>query len=255
MGLFSSIAGAGLNLLGSKLSQRSQERGAQAALSAGAPFSVKSRLGSTVFNAGTGRLDIRPNPNFNRGIQRAGQIGLRSLNDLQSLDFEGREMAELERLQTLRAPLFADARAGLQSRLFNQGRLGAARGGGLTDRLFNPETAGLEEAIARTQLGDIGAARQMSQDEQRFLLGQATGAFQLPGIIQAPLFDQARIGIAARTPQALAAMQAQPHLSQARTTEGFFGALGQGLGGLGDSLFGGGGGSNFVNLRSHEGRF
>jgi len=230
MPLLGSLIGAGVSLLGSRLGNRQQQQGVNAALAAGGPFDVRGPFGRADFDGSD--LNVQLGGKFSQGLNRSAALGNRALGSLGALDFRAREQAELDRLQRLRQPQIDLARAQQQSSLFNRGRLGLARGGGLSGQLFNPETAGLEEAILRAQLGDIGSARQFSQQEQGFLLDQAGGLFGLAGDIGNRGLQQAQLGIAARNPAGLAGLAAGPGFARARTTEGFFGALGNTIGGL-----------------------
>ena len=231
------LIGGAVSLLGQRKANRDFERGVDQAVQGAAPFSGVLPGGNTVgFQNG----------NFNIGLGNEtsdaffrSQLGAANrLNTLFGTSFLDRENQELARLQQLRQPSIDAARASLQERLVNRGRGGFARGGGLSGRLFNPETAGLEEAILRAQLGDIGAARQFSQQEQDFLLGQARGAAQLGNTLLAGPLEGARLGIAAANPGvATAGLRTQPALAQARTTQGFFGSLGNTIGGAVGGLF------------------
>jgi len=230
MALLGSLLGAGVSLLGSKLGNKQQQSGVNQALQAGGPFNVSGPFGRAKFK--DGKLSVGLSGNTRSGFNQAGALGAGALGQLGSTDFLGREQDEFDRLQQLRQPGIDRARSGLQSQQFNRGRLGLGVGGGLSGRLFNPETAAQEEAIMRTQLGDIGAARQSSQQDQNFLLGQAGGLFGLQGQLGQQGLQQAQLGIGARNPAALAGLAAQPGFSRARTTEGFFGSLGNSIGGL-----------------------
>lgn len=259
MGLFSSIAGAVAGpLIGGILGREGDDRAArnvdqssQAILAAGGPFNVSGPGGQAGFQDGTLTTSFGGSPGFANVFNQANMVAQQNLGALSGgADFFGREQAEFERLQRLRQPSIQAARAGLQERLFNRGRSGFGRGGGLSGNLFNPESAALEEAILRAQTGDIREARNLSQQDQEFLLNQgrvAQGISQ--GVASFPL-QQAQLGINARNPFAGAAGQGD--LVRARSNQGFFNSLGNTVGGLdfGGLFNQGGGDEDFISLRS-----
>lgn len=224
------LVSAGAGLLGNAIAGKQERRGAGAALEASRPYSVTSPFGSALFGDGT--LDLSLEPELANAFRRANLQGRRALSLLNNTNFQQREENELERLRRLRAPQIDEARSRLQSQLLSRGRLGLGRGGGLTGGLFNPETAALEEAIARAQLGDIAAARDFARADERHLLAQAQGLFGVSSQIGSRPLRAAHLGILASTPAAIAAMQGTPYANQAAGTRGFFGGLAQGIGGL-----------------------
>jgi len=239
MSIFSSLLSGGLGLLGNKLAGDRLQSGANAAMAAVAPQEVRSPLGTLDTNKG--KLDVRLPGQLQGIFSQANELGSRSLSDLGSMDFKGREAAELERLQTLRRPEIDRARSRLQSQLLNRGRIGLGVGGGLGKGLFQPESAALEEAILRSQLGDIGAARQFSQQEQSFLGNQAKGLFGIGQGIAGGALDAARLGLAGRAPAGIAGLQAGVGAARGNSLGSFFSALGTGFSGGGLSgLFLGG---------------
>ena len=193
------------------------------------------RLAGTpgLFDQNSRLLNISPSATQSQAAQNAQMFGLNTLSDLNSLNFQGREAAELARLQQLRAPEFGAARNQLRSQQLARGREGLGVGGGLQSRLFNPQSAALEEAIARAQLGDISAARQMSQQEQAFLMNQAQQGFGLSNQILAPALQVAQLSLGGRsgTSPSAALAAGVPASNAANSTRGFFSGLGQSISG------------------------
>jgi len=258
MGLFSSIAGAVAGPLiggllgreGDDRAERDVRRSSQAVLQAAQPFNVSGPGGQANFQ--DGRLTTGLDGGFQSTFGFSNLIGRQALGDLSRLPFEQREQHEFDRLQRLRQPSIAAARAGLQERLFNRGRTGFGRGGGLTGSIFNPESAALEEAIMRSQLSDVGAARDLSQGQQSFLLGQAERAQGLSQRTAGFPLAQAQVGLNARNP--FAGVAGQGDLVSARSNQGFFNSLGNQLGSLDlGGVFTGGGSFNQVDPRIFEG--
>ena len=236
MGLFSSIAGAGLSLLGNKLAGKQERRGAAAQMEAVDPLDIRGPLGRAEFSGGDLTLSL-PGP-LNQAFNQANRLGSGLLSDLGRMDFQGREAAELERLQTLRQPSIDIARERLMSNLLNRGRLGAAEHRGVSGLAYQPEIAAQEEAIARMQLGDIAAARDFSQQEQGFLLNQATGLFGLGQGIGSGATEAGRLSLGGRAPVGAALAQGLPAYNAAAGTRGFFGGLADYFGSNPD-IFGG----------------
>jgi len=244
MAILSSLISGGLGLLGNKIAGNQLQGGANAALNAVQPREVRSPLGNLDTN--DGKLNVSLPGQLGGIFSQANTLGARSLSDLGSMDFRGREASELERLQTLRRPEIDRARSQLQSQLLNRGRIGLGVGGGVSKGLFQPESAALEEAIMRTQLGDIGAARQFSQQEQGFLQNQAQGLFGIGRGIAGGALGAASLGLAGRNPQGIAALQSRPGAAQGSSLGGFFSGLGSSLGNQDFSGVFGGGDADFI---------
>ena len=234
MALFDDLLGAGLGFLGTRLASNQEQGAVNRALQLANPVSVAGPTGLASFSDGL--LTLGLTPQLQQAFNQAGASGLSALNTLGGANFATREANELARLQALRQPQIDAARASLQSQLANRGRLGVGAGGGITPGLFNPESAALEEAIARTQLSDIAAARDFSQQEQSFLANQARDLIGIGNQIQQPLQQNALLGIQSRLPSALAGLAAQPGFNEANTTRGFFSGLGNTLGGIGGAI-------------------
>ena len=239
MGLFDTIAGGLVSgifgSLGSKSASRQESQAVQTAQQAANPLSVFSPTGYSVFDADNQRIMTGLNQQLGTGLTRSSTLANRALGNYFWDDFGGKSTAnvqrEVGRLGQLRAPSIANARASLQSQLLNRGRLGLGVGGGLSGRAFNPEVAGQEEAILRAQLGDIGYAQDRARQRKQDLLWEATGLFNLSSGISGVAGRDAALGIAARVPGSIAALQAQPGFNQGASTRNFFSGLGTTLGG------------------------
>ena len=229
MSIFGSLLGGAVGLLGQKLGNDDREEAAEKAFQRSRPISVSGPGGASTFEDDS--LNLSLNPQLERFQQGLGGAAESALGNLRGMDFQGREAAELNRLRTLRRPEIDKARAALQSRLVARGRTGLGIGGGLSGNLFNPESAALEEAILRADLGDIGAARGFSQQEQNFLLGQVGG---LSGIQQDVLGGPEALGalsVGGAPSAAVSTLQAQPGFTAANQRNDFFASLGQGIAG------------------------
>lgn len=229
MSIFGSLLGAGIGLIGQKMGNDDREEAAQRAQESARPISVSGPGGSSIFDQENEQLNLSLNPQLQRFQQGLGGAAESTLGSLRGLDFQGREQAELQRLRTLRRPEIDQARSALQSRLVARGRTGLGIGGGLGGRMFNPESAALEEAILRTDLGDIGAARGFSQQEQNFLLSQLGG---LSGIQQGVLGGPEALGalsVGGRPGAGVSALQAQPGFTSAQQKNDIFAGFGRGV--------------------------
>ena len=102
MAILSSLISGGLGLLGNKIAGNQLQGGANAALNAVQPREVRSPLGNLDTN--DGKLNVSLPGQLGGIFSQANTLGARSLSDLGSMDFRGREASELERLQTLRRP-------------------------------------------------------------------------------------------------------------------------------------------------------
>lgn len=227
MSIFGSLLGGAIGLFGQSRADDAREEAADKAFQRSQPISVTGPGGASTFE--DGQLNLSLNPQLQRFQQGLGGAAEGALGSLRGMDFQGRETAELDRLRTLRRPQIDQARAALQSRLVNRGRTGLGIGGGLQSGLFNPESAALEEAILRTDLGDIGAARGFSQQEQNFLLGQAGGLSSIQQDVLRGPESLGALSVGGRPSGAVSALQAQPGFARANNTENFFAGLGQGI--------------------------
>ena len=230
MALLSSLIGGGVGLLGQRFASDDREDAAQAALEASRPIDTLGTTGKAVWDTGDQKFKIKLSPALMRQAEALGITVDQLTGALNQTDFEGREAAELERLREIRRPSIDRARADLQDRLLRRGRLGAGVGGGRTGRLFNPESAALEEAIFAADLGDIGASRDFARGDERHLLQQLVGASNLQrGILTQPE-SLAALSRGFTPPAATQALQAVPGFASADTTQGFFSSLGAELG-------------------------
>lgn len=230
MSLFGGLIGGGLGLIGELIGGGEREEGVEAALEASRPISVTGPTGRAMFDEANRQFNLSLHPELRERLDELRAVSGGVLTDLGATDFAGREAAELDRLRTLRQPQIDQARSQLQSRLLARGRLGVGVGGGLGGRLFQPETAALEEAILRSDLGDIGAAREFARGDERFLLQQLQGLMGLESDIRSSPERLAGIGIQARPPAAVASMQALPGLQRGDFISGLFGGLGNVIG-------------------------
>ena len=256
MSLFGSILGAGVSLLGSGLSNRSSRRGSQAALAAMQPQIISAtELENSLsprFQTNLGLLQSIVDPGETMFIPpNLHQESILRLRDTIREDPRNLEASFLSRLRQRAGPGEAQARAQARARVFNQGRLGLLTGGGVTGR-FNPELASLEEGLARADLQRQDLAFDMARRDQatrvgmdQMLLGLLSGLRQerLSGRLAASAEQRAIHGVPRVFMPSPAAGQfaAAPHLQQARSTEGFFSGLGQGIADSGLFNFGGGG--------------
>ena len=229
MALLESIVGAGIGLLGQELlADDSKQAAVEDALEASRPITTVGPTGEARFDGD--KMRLRLTPQLQAQATRLN-IPIHSLlGTLSETDFEGREMAELDRLREIRRPEIARSRDALQARLLARGRSGLGVGGGRSGRLFNPQSAALEEAILAADLGDIGAARDFAREDERFALQQLTGLSQLQrGILKEPE-SLAALARGFAPPAAISALQAVPGMERGQRRESFFGALGQRIG-------------------------
>jgi hypothetical protein len=226
----SAVAG-GIGQMGNSRARGYDQQAAQAQLQAMRPFGTSGLFGSSEFDEEENNLAFNLSDPRRSATDAAIRAGTQNLSALNSMNFGEREQAELGRLRSLREPQIRRAREALMARQLSRGRLGLGVGGGRTGGLFNPQTAALEEAVLSADLGDIGAARQFSQQEQGFLQNQASGLFNTANQIGQPLLSQAALGIQARGGAAAGQAAGQPFQNQAANTRGFFSSLGTTLGG------------------------
>lgn len=223
MGLFSSLLGAGVGILGNVLGGREEERGARAAQQASIPPNVVSPLGSTVFSGGV--LNAALSPQLQQAFTTATQVGQGALSQLQNQNVGQLEAQRFQQLQSLAFPRESLLRAQARTRLFNRGRLGLGIGGGRTGLAFNPETAALEEALANARLARRESAGAFARAEQSRLLGQATGSLGLAQGLGSGLLGQAGLGVQARTPAGIAGLAARPGFGNASFLSNLFGGF------------------------------
>lgn len=262
MALFGSLLGSGLSALGGLLGQRSTERGSEAALQASAPMSIFGPFGgSQVGPQGiTQSLSPELQQQFGLFSNIAGGGGQMFGADPSTIRFlQGRisnlmespgqrlEQMEMDRLQTLREramPFEEQLRQQTRADLFNRGRLGLGIQGGVTGGFSQPELAALEEGLARADLARQESARSFAEQTRASRLAEASGLLsQFAGLGAQDLrsqiaASQAALGLLrpgmtatglslqSRTPQGIAAMQAEPFAQQARGVESFFAGLG-----------------------------
>ncbi len=197
MGIFASIAapliGAGVSKLLGGSAARSQNAGAQAALAAAQPIRIGGPMGTFDPSSGNTILSAQ----FLDALDSLKYERQRTFGRLEDPNFV---QSEVQRLREMARPQEDQTRSALRDRLFAQGRLGAGRGGGRTGRLFNPETAALEEALANVDLQRVGAAR----GEQQRLLGNATSLIGAETALSDTALNMARIGIGGRADAGLA---------------------------------------------------
>lgn len=247
-----SLIGGGLSLLGNLFGNSAQEDAAQAALQASRAQNVFGPGFSAVFgpNGLQGQLSGGLKRQFGNANQAANMFGER----LSAFDVPAREAEALARFRAISQPQEEAARNRLRSRLFQQGRLGL----GVTDTQglkSNPEQLALESAIQQADLArQMGAFDQTQAELMNLsnLFGANSGLAQQLATLPV---NAAQTGIAARTPQGIAAMAAGPGMNRANMFNSFFSSLGGSPGlqrGLGE-LFGGGAGVGSIPLLNRPG--
>lgn len=229
------LASGAIGLLGSRRGQSGADDRAQAMLAASRPVDVLGPFGMVDINE-AGDFTISPS-------DRLGSLAahLQGLSDpvfglLSDPNFVG---SEVNRLRSMAQPREDALRSQLRSQLFNQGRLGAGVGGGISGRMFNPELAALEEGLARADLARVGAAR----GEQQRLLGNLFGLLGAETDIRGLPLQQAQLSSAGRASSAGLTGLSAAAARAGNANDAFFGSLAQTIGELDfGSLFGGGGG-------------
>lgn len=281
MGVLGSIAGAATSaLLGGLLGGDDDEDAARAQAEAARIPDVYSPLGyqiSDYSDPGNPTLisGLAPDAEENRRISNlvsqnyltrlAGATNAAAQSPIQLLSQEAQaaqrnrlQGQELDRFTQLRQPQIERARQSLQSQLLRRGRLGLGAGGTLSGRLANPEIAGQEEAILRTQLGDVLNARDFAdtevqrqrentlqdisarQQQQSFLLNQAQASGTLGGQLASGTIGQlGQIAAGSALNPAVALAQGAPATQRANSTSAFFSGLGLGAEKLLDQYGGG----------------
>lgn len=221
-------------LIGNDKAYGQEQAAAQAARTAANPVSVFGPGGNAVFRPGSNSYKLSVPDRFQKASDAGILGGRRALDQYEAFNPAGYDVnAEVRRLRKLRAPDIAQARSQLQSQLLSRGRLGVGVGGGRTGGLFQPETKALEEAILNSQLSDISSAQDramqreaLDYDREGQLLANAQGLFNIGGALQGGGQGAAQLGVQARLPTGIAALQATPGNNQASSTRGFFSGLG-----------------------------